>query len=396
VLDELRSVPSRLALALFSGGAVLAILLALILNSGSGSAAPEKRLRAPQAGAAGQQPGGKAPSKATGDESRPSKRVSVRRLVGQRFMVGLRGADPTPTLLRDAENGELGSILLFPERAPPATVAAAIDKLQAAARAGGNPPLLIATDQEGGSVKRFPQGPPSAPLSSLSGSAALREGAATGHYLRRYGINVDLAPVVDLGLPGSFMTSEGRTISPDPKRVTDVALDFASGLEGGGVMPVAKHFPGLGAASNNTDNEKSIVTVPLGSALEPYTALIESRNIHAGVMVSTAIYTTRDSKHGAAWSPAIVGGLLRGKLGFQGVVISDDLSTHGVEESLPVPEAVVASAEAGVDVLMVGNAEAFRPAYEAVLRAAGDGDLPKGNLASSYERILQAKERFAE
>ena len=394
MLDELRAVPWQLALGFFAGGALLAVLVALILDSG-GSASSAKGTAASGAGSAGQAKAGTAPVKATENESPPSAPASVAAMVGQRFMVGLTGASPTPALRRDAEDGKLGGILLFPEGASPGEVEAGVKSLQAAARAGHKPPLLIATDQEGGSVKRFPQGPPSAPLGRLPLPYVGREGEATGRYLSQYGINVDLAPVVDLGLPGSFIAQEGRTISSNPTKIGFAALRFSEGLERGGVMPVAKHFPGLGEAKTNTDYAKSVIEAPLGAGLEPYKYLTGNRDLHPGVMVSTAFYPTVDPTNAAAWSPRIVDGLLRRKLGFQGVVFSDALTSTGVQQSLSVPEATVGSARAGVDVLLIAEPEEFSAAYEAVAEAAKRGRIPKANLVSSYDRIRQAKERFA-
>ena len=112
-------------------------------------------------------------------------------------------------------------------------------------------------------------------------------------------------------------------------------------------------------------------------------------------MVSTAFYPTVDPTNAAAWSPRIVDGLLRRKLGFQGVVFSDALTSTGVQQSLSVPEATVGSARAGVDVLLIAEPEEFSAAYEAVAEAAKRGRIPKANLVSSYDRIRQAKERFA-
>jgi beta-N-acetylhexosaminidase len=309
-------------------------------------------------------------------------------MVGQRFMVGLREPRPPQALLQDALRGELGGVVVFTERSTPADVRSAAAALQRAAKAGGNPPLLIATDQEG-EIKRLP-GPPNEPLSSLSPAAALREGSATGRYLRAYGVNVDLAPVVDLGLPGSFIAEEGRTISPNPHKVVDVATHFAGGLEQTGVLPVAKHFPGLGSATHDTDQERSVVEAGVNQSLIPFRELVASMH-PLGVMVSTAIYTQLDPANGAAWSRKIVSGVLRHRLGFEELIFSDDLSSAGVAQTLPVTEAVTKSAAAGVDVILV-EPDSFHPAHEAVLRAAEEGQVTKRNLASSYARIIQAKE----
>jgi beta-N-acetylhexosaminidase len=312
-------------------------------------------------------------------------------MVGQRFMVGLREAMPSRALLADARRGELGGVVIFTEESGSAYVNSAVSALQRAAGSGRNPPLLIATDQEGGEVKRLP-GPPDQPLSSLSPAAALREGSATGRYLRSYGINVDLAPVVDLGLSTSFM--KGRTISANPGKVAAVATKFAGGLEQTGVLPVAKHFPGLGSATHNTDEEKSVVEANVNQSLIPFRELIAS-GIPAGVMVSTAIYTKLDPANGAAWSRKVVSEVLRHRLGFEeGLVFSDALSSEGVAQTLPVTEAVTKAAAAGVDLILV-EPESFHLAHDAVLKAAREGRIPNQNLTSSYGRILQAKEKFA-
>lgn len=392
MLEDLRGVRWYVALALVAGGALTALALALVLDSGGGSAAPptvtvHSHVEPPGAtreGPSALKPEAESPAGAT---------VSVSRMVGQRFMVGLREAMPSTALLADARRGELGGVVIFTEESGSAHVKSAISALQRAATAGGNRQLLIATDQEGGEIKRLP-GPPDQPLSSLSPAAAQREGSATGRYLRSYGVNVDLAPVVDLGLPGSFMTAQGRTISANPGKVAAVATAFAGGLEQTGVLPVAKHFPGLGSATRNTDEERSVVEASVNQSLIPFREVI-ARVHPTGVMVSTAIYTQLDPDNGAAWSRKIVAGVLRHRLGFEeGLVFSDALSSDGVAQTLPVTEAVTKAAAAGVDLILV-EPESFHLAHDAVVRAAREGQVTKQNLNSSYGRILQAKEKFA-
>ncbi len=396
MLDGLRSVPLRTSLSLIVAGAVVAILLAVAIDGLSGSAAatkPATSIRIDTAVAGNRAAGRARPKLMQEAESPPAEeKVPLARMVGQRFMVGLREANPSGKLLKDARRGEIGGVLMFAENSTPAEVGAAAAGLQHAAALGNNRPLLIAIDQEG-VVKRFEEGPPNKPLSSVSSGGAKREGIATGNYLRQYGINTDLAPVVDLGLPGSFIAEQGRTISRDPTKVADVADAFAAGLERTRVMPVPKHFPGLGSASVNSDEAKSVVEAGVSRSLIPYGTLIGG-GVPA-IMVSTAFYTKLDPSHGAAWSRKIVGGLLRRKLAFKGMVISDDLSSEGVAASLSTAaSAATASAEAGVDMLMIGNPDSFRSAYEAVLKAAEDGQVSERNLVSSYRRILAAKERF--
>ena len=276
-------------------------------------------------------------------------------------MVGLRGTVVQSALLEDARKGTIGGVVLFPEGAGRSETARAVAALQKAARRGGNPPLLIATDQEGGPVKRFPQGPPHRRLSEADQQQAFTEGQKTGTFLKEMRINTDLAPVLDLGLPGSFIAEEGRTISADPAQVGEIGGAFAAGLQQTLTLAVAKHFPGLGAAPVNTDESRVEVTAGVDHSLLPYRGLIAGGV--KGVMVSTASYRTLDPAHGAAWSRKIVTGLLREKLGFEGLVFSDDLSTAGVQEWMSTPAASRAAAKAGVDILMIGEPNSFRSAY---------------------------------
>ncbi len=395
MLDELRAVRWPLALALFAVGAIgMALLLTLVFGVDSKTGVQVRAVASASAahghsGAAGPVPVAAKAGAQTGAGAATAP--SLPALVGQRFMIGLRTPAPTPALLADVRMGQIGGIVVFTEESSPADVKRAAGRLQAAAAAGHQPALLIATDQEGGTVKRLP-GPPDKPLSELSPSAAQQEGARTGSYLRGLGINVDLAPVVDLGLPQSFITRQGRTISPNPAKVAAVAAGFVAGLQSTQVMPVAKHFPGLGAAVVNTDEAKSVVGVPPGRALVPYERLIAAEL--PAVMLSTAFYPSLDSANAAAWSPRIVEGLLRHRLGFDGLTITDALGSPGVGQSLPTPEATVAAAGAGADMLMVDDPETFRDAYNALLGAAESGRVPRRQLIASYWRILTAKKEF--
>src|SRR4029077_13647537 len=130
---------------------------------------------------------------------------------------------------------------------------AEIATLQQAASTGDSPPLLVMVDQEGGDVKRLPQGPPNAAPAQLGQSGdenqARDEGKATGSYLRGLGVNVDLAPVLDVAHQNTAPTIKSRTFGSDPAVVTKVGVAFAQGLQDGGVVATAKNFPCNGSAT---------------------------------------------------------------------------------------------------------------------------------------------------
>jgi beta-N-acetylhexosaminidase len=323
--------------------------------------------------------------------------VPVEELVGQRLVVRME-AVATPTLLRAARRGEIAGVIVFP---PPGTdpdaVAREIGRLQQAAREGGRPPLLVATDQEGGEVKRFVEGPPEqAPpeLGEAGAESARAAGEETGSYLARLGINVDLAPVLDVAWsPESAIAS--RAFGTEAETVAEAGGAFADGLASAGVAATAKHFPGLGRASANTDLAPVSIDAPrrdLERDLEPFRAAIGGGV--PVVMLSNATYPALDSTAPATWSRPIVTDLLRDELGFAGLVITDDLGAGAVTSVLPPERAAVRAARAGADLLLLASEQSPEDAYRELLEAARNRTLDRDALEQSYDRVLGLKDRL--
>ena len=320
-------------------------------------------------------------------------------LVGQHVLIRMRGPVPSADLLARIRRGQIGGVVLFGNTIPPGGPPVLVRQLQAAARAGGQLPLLIAIDQEGGAVKRLP-GPPTKPPSQMRSAAeALAQGRATGRYLRRLAIGIDLAPVLDVpSSPSSFIAS--RTFSSDPAVVAARGTAFAEGLVQGGVASTAKHFPGLGRLYGNTDLRPGRVPasrVALERDLEPFRTAIRAGT--PAVMVGTAAYPAY-SPLPAATSPEIVTALLRGSLGFRGVTLSDDLATKGVRPWFSPGDATVRAVRAGIDMVYVagvggsGGTTVGEEAYDALLGAARAGTLSRPALQASYDRIAALKRRY--
>jgi beta-N-acetylhexosaminidase len=329
-------------------------------------------------------------------ERRALDAVPERTLIGQKLMVRMEGT-ATRDLIRAARDGEIGGVILFPPAdQPPGELRDQISRLQEAAREGGRPELLVSIDQEGGEVKRLPDGPPdrSPPELSAPGDegAARRAGRETGRYLARLGVNVDLAPVLDVPSSSlSFVSS--RAFGTDPKVVAANGVAFAEGLGEAGVVPAAKHFPGLGRAVANTDFGPSEVDAPQGNLdidLAPFREAI-ARRIPM-VMVGHATYTALDRDNLAALSETIVGGLLRRELGFDGVVISDDLGAGAIQAVASEQEAAVAAARAGIDVLLYAGTSDASPATSALREALSKGGLHRAALERSLLRIGRLKD----
>ena len=292
---------------------------------------------------------------------------------------------PRESFLAQVRNGEVGGVILNGRWASRAQMAAVTQTLQAAACGHGSP-LLIAVDQEGGTTRRLPWAAPAESARSLgtSGAAHVKsEAHAAAAALRRAGVSIDFAPVTDTRLsPGSFLGS--RTFSTDPTIVGQLATAFVQGLQAGGVAATAKHFPGLGAATTNTDDHA--VTVQL-VRLQPFRDAIA-----AGVqlvMVSNASYPKLDpSGRPAVFSRAIVTQLLRDSLGFDGVVVTDALDAPTPNATPHAPERAIA---AGVDLLLYTSGSAARGGYESLVADASRSAPLRARLAAAVGRIRALK-----
>jgi beta-N-acetylhexosaminidase len=325
-------------------------------------------------------------------------KISAAKLLGQRIMVGMDGIYPSSSLLRDVRAGRVGSVILFSanivSRSQLSTLTGA---LQRAARAGGNPPLLIATDQEGGQVKRLASGPPtlSPPQIARTGSSrvAYDQGVATGRYMKALGVNWDLAPVLDVPtFSGAFIWRQGRAFSFSAASVAKYGTQFAVGLQKAGVAACGKHFPGVGSAAIDTDfklNKLHPTKAQRDAALLPYRTAIP-RGLDT-VMLSTAAFPAYDrSGVVTALSHQLAQVWLRQRLGFKGVSITDALGTPtGHDERT----AGVLAARAGADVLLYTDSA---PGELSALQSdLARGKLSRRDAEASYQRIAQLKRRIA-
>lgn len=317
--------------------------------------------------------------------------LALKRVVGQTIIGKVGAQGPGERILRSVRKGRIGGMVMVPRNER--TLQQQVGQLQDAARLGDNPPLLIMIDQEGGEVKRLP-GPPDQSASQIGegGDADLarQQGAGTGTYLAGLGVNVDLAPVLDVERPATADSIASRTFGDDPELVSELGVAFIEGLQGANVAATAKHFPGLGLATANTDFGPVTVVATeedLNAAAAPFQDAID-----AGVdmvMMSTASYPGLGSREPAALAPQIVQGLLREQLGFQGVIITDDLEGDAISDAMNPANAAVAALAAGND-LALASGTATR-AFDAVVKAAKAGEIDRDLLDQAYARVATLK-----
>jgi beta-N-acetylhexosaminidase len=321
-------------------------------------------------------------------------------LAGERIVVSVDGTGLTPALRHAIHLGQVAGVVLFeadfPSRAAGREL---IDALQAVPRPPKlrRFPLLVMTDQEGGEVKRVDGAPEAsaATMGAEGASYARRQGRATAANLRGLGVNVDLAPVLDVARPGGVIAATERGFGESAATVTATAAPFAQGLQAGGVAATGKHFPGLGTATENTDFEAQRLALSKGElrAVDeaPYQAYIGAGG--KLVMLSTAIYPALSDRP-AAFSRRIATGELRGRLGFRGVTITDSLGSAAVAEFGGQREAAVDGAAAGDDLLLFDDLPSALAGHEALVKQLHRGALRRAPFLAAAGRVLRLRASF--
>jgi beta-N-acetylhexosaminidase len=319
--------------------------------------------------------------------------LSPQLLAGERIVVGLPGTSISTGLRKAIAQGRVAGLVLFAENLPSrAAGRRLISRLQAIRRPPKlRDPLLVMTDQEGGLVKRLDGAPTvSARQMGARGAAfSARQGRRTAANLRDVGINVDLAPVLDVGRPGGVIAETERSFGSTAARVDATAIPFAKALQAGGLVATAKHFPGFGAATENTDF--SVERIDLSKRElravdeKPYAAFAAAGG--EMVMLSTAIYPAF-SNDPAAFTRAIVTGELRNRLGFEGVTITDALETPAVEHFSGTAKVAVAGARAGADLLLFARLGPAQTAWKALVRKLRSRGLDREEFEEAAQRVL--------
>jgi beta-N-acetylhexosaminidase len=284
-------------------------------------------------------------------------------LAGQRIIYAYAGLHPPQSLLGVIRAGEAAGVIFFSSNISSASqLRATVGQLQrASSESPVHVPLLTLIDQEGGLVNRLP-GPPALSEKAIGASTqatrlARQAGSAAGANLLAAGINVDLAPVLDVyRQPGNFIDQAQRSYSTNPATVGRLGSAFITHLQEAGVAATAKHFPGLGSAASDQDTDAGPVelSLPLRKIRQidevPYAAAI-STGVKL-VMLSWAIYPALDPRTPAGLSPTVIDGELRTRLGFRGVTITDSLGAGAVTQFGDYQQRGLLAARAGDDLIL--------------------------------------------
>jgi beta-N-acetylhexosaminidase len=327
-----------------------------------------------------------------------ARRLPVERKVAQLFLFGFRGTDLTAEIYGRLRRLDLGGIVLAGHNYVDQTQLGALaGEAAAVARLERNVPPWVFATQEGGELNSFVDLPPFAAPADLGSAREAAAGARkSAAALRALGIVGVLGPVIDVGLEsGSALGA--RVYSDDPAEVARYAEATVHAYRDQHVFSAVKHFPGLGAADQSTEEGPASVGLGLDELAErdlvPFEAAVDAGV--PGVMIGHALYPFSDFTVPASLSRQVATDLLRERLRFKGVAITDDLADPAITAIHTVPDAAVQALRAGVDMLYIsGSVGDQQAAYVAVLRAVRRGRITRRRLNSAVGRLLLAKQDY--
>ena len=320
--------------------------------------------------------------------------------IGQLCMIGFEETEVTPDLRAWMQDYRPGGVILFSRNlVNPEQIAKLTNDLQALA---GDVPLLIAIDQEGGRVSRLPSDftifPPAATVAqSGSTELAYQAAAVTAKELRGVGINMNMAPVLDIHTNPANPIIGNRAFGTEPKRVCQMGAATISGLHDHRVLACGKHFPGHGDTS--TDSHLELPTVQASRKrleeieLQPFRYAI-NHGLQA-MMTAHVHYPALDPMYPATLSSTILSGLLRQELGFSGVIVSDDLEMRAILDHATVGDAAIRSLQAGADMLLICKSRKLATdTFQSLRSAITSQELNPTQVEASLARIHAVKQQF--
>ncbi len=343
----------------------------------------------------------------------PAPTVTLDEKIGQMLLLGFRGLTmpATDPLADRVKRGLLGNVVLFDDGQGGRNIQspAQLKALDAQLQSYATRKMLIAADQEGGYVMRlspkygFPDTYSAQELGNRNDPAFTREAArAVATVLAQNGVNLNLGPVLDVNVnpDNPVIGAFERSFSADPNIVTSQALAFIDGHHDAGVLTTLKHFPGHG--SSEDDSHEGFVDVTgLWSRmeLEPFRNVIKAGKADA-IMTAHIFNSTLDPDYPATLSKATITGILRQELGFDGVIITDDMQMGAIRQFYGFEAAIELAINAGADILAVANnvvydAELALKSFNAVRTAVTAGRISEARIDESYARIMKLKSRLA-
>lgn len=329
--------------------------------------------------------------------------LSIEEKIGQMVMIGIPGTGFDTGTKKVIKRYHPGGIILFGYNyQSPQQLGILTTAIQDYAGSTAHLPLFIATDQEGGRVKRITQG-----VTQFAGNMALGScddpdltayvGRITGIELRNLGVNMNLAPDVDVNNNPDNPIINTRSFGSDPALVAAHGVAYIKGLQGGGCLAVAKHYPGHGDTAKDSHKTLPVVSSTLDELQRvefvPFSAAIKAQV--ASVMSAHILYPEVEKANvPATLSHTFLSELLREKYGFDGIVMTDDLEMGAIAGSMNIGQASVAAVNAGADLILVTTHNKTGLICDALLAAYTKGTLTEERIDRSVRRIVRAKIKY--
>ena len=321
------------------------------------------------------------------------QQMTLEQKVGQLFCIGFDGTAMGPEIEGLIRTVRPGGVILFGRNVADAGQVRALDaQLQALSREVSGQPLFIATDQEGGKIRRINWTDDNVSQANVtSPQQAYDIGLQRGRALKDLGINLNLAPVLDAGVEGDFLTKNERCFTGGADRIGTLAGSMISGQKAGGIFSTAKHFPGYGGITFDPENDHIAVV----NQLPQYSQFkqVAKAQPEFVMAVASAIYTPLDANLAFTLSPAGIN-LLRKTISGDYLLITDDLGTKTLKETYTLKVAVTQAFKAGVDVLLVCHSPDPLEAFHHMVDAVRSGEISETEVNQRVGKILQMKQRL--
>ncbi|MFS0749394.1 beta-N-acetylhexosaminidase [Oceanobacillus sp. 1P07AA] len=336
------------------------------------------------------------------DVSSLVEEMSLDEKIGQMIVGGIDGTELNNDTQDMIENYHVGGVILFADNIESKTQTTNLMNDIKKVNDNNPYPLLLGVDEEGGSVTRMPDEIISLPPSGSIGKEqdqelAFEVGTLLGKQMRGLGFNLDFAPVLDVNSNPDNPVIGERSYGDDPHLVSEMGVQTMKGIENEGIISVVKHFPGHGDTSEDSHLELPKVDKSLKelSDLEliPFeNAISEGADV---VMIAHILLPQIETEYPSSMSEDIITGLLREDMGFDGVVISDDLTMGAITEDFRIEEAAIQSVKAGSDIVLIAHhPDAVTSVHKELKAAVKNGDINEERINESVERIIHLKRKY--
>lgn len=320
--------------------------------------------------------------------------------IGQMIITGFNGSEYNDDMDRLINEYKVGGVILFARNIEDSNQM--IELTRALQENNNNLPLFISIDEEGGRVSRLPDDVEKFPSAFTIGlindqQTAYENGKEIGYTLKRLGINLDYAPVLDIYSNENNTVIGDRAFSTEESIVSTMGIATMEGIEDSDIIPVVKHFPGHGDTEVDSHYGLPIVYKTL-EELRNFEFIPFVKAIESGcdvIMVSHIILNEVDSINPASLSKIVISDLLRKDMGFDKVVITDDMSMGAITSIMSIEEACIKSIEAGCDILLLGNAyEEIEQVINSIKLKLYNGEISEEQINKSVKRILELKKKY--